>query len=89
MQFNIGLLPRSRALSFINFNGRNADTTFQRASGVKFLMWVFISRVSFELAGLPETSVLSQVTVTSVNRYVQFYGFNHEYQQPNVNFVET
>lgn len=39
------------------------------------------------------TSVLSlstvPVTVSNENRCVQFYGFNHEYQQQNVHFVET
>lgn len=29
------------------------------------------------------------ITVSNENRYVQFYGFNHEYQRQNVHFVET
>lgn len=53
----------------------------------------YTSHKSFNLVGLIETSVFSLltiiVTVNNENRCVQFYGFHHEYQQPNVHFVET
>ena len=39
----------------------------------------------------PATSVVLTVpvTVSNDNRCVQFYGFNHDYQQQNVHFVEA
>lgn len=63
--------------------------TFLRA----FFLFSHFSHNHFKLVSRPVTSVLTPLTVTitvsNENRYVQFYGFNHEYQRQNVHFVET